>query len=109
LSRESDPASDASAGILFVLDGGKALRRAVKDLFGDKALRQRLRLHKERNVADHLPETERLWCCARCARRWKNPDAAEAKRDLGDLAAAWSGSTPTPRRACARPWPRCSP
>ena len=43
---------DDSDGILFVLDGGKALRTAVKAVFGDKALVQRCRLRKERNVAD---------------------------------------------------------
>ena len=40
-----DRGVDASDGILFVLDGGKALRSAVKDVFGDNALVQRCRLH----------------------------------------------------------------
>ncbi|MGH2696614.1 MAG: transposase, partial [Actinomycetota bacterium] len=43
-----DRGVDADDGILFVLDGGKALARAVRDVFGDKALIQRCRLHKER-------------------------------------------------------------
>ena len=38
----------AEGGILFVLDGGKALRRAVTDVYGDRALVQRCRIHKER-------------------------------------------------------------
>ena len=45
----------AEHGILFVLDGGKALRRAVKDVYGNRALVQRCRIHKERNILDHLP------------------------------------------------------
>ena len=81
-----DRGVDDTDGILFVLDGGKALRTAVKDVFGDKALVQRCRLHKERNVADHLPEAERLWVLAKMRRAWKNPDAAEAERDLRALA-----------------------
>lgn len=81
-----DRGVDDSDGILFVLDGGKALRSAVKDVFGDNALVQRCRLHKERNVADHLPEAERLWVKRKMRQAWKNPDADEAERALRDLA-----------------------
>lgn len=81
-----DRGVDARDGILFVLDGGKALRSAVKDVFGDKAVVQRCRLHKERNVADHLPEVERLWVLRKMRQAWKNPDADEAERAMRDLA-----------------------
>ncbi len=40
---------------LFVLDGSKALRRGVKNVFGKRALIQRCILHKERNVLSYLP------------------------------------------------------
>ena len=43
---------------LFVLDGSKALSKAVHDTFGDKALIQRCQVHKKRNVLSHLPESE---------------------------------------------------
>lgn len=42
--------------ILCVLDGGKGLRKAVADVFGDLARVQRCQLHKRRNVAAHLPQ-----------------------------------------------------
>jgi putative transposase len=42
--------------ILVVLDGAKALRRAVCDVF-DHPIVQRCQLHKLRNVGDRLPET----------------------------------------------------
>jgi transposase-like protein len=77
---------DAAEGILFVLDGGKALRRAVSDVFGDHALIQRCRIHKERNVLDHLPEREHAWVRGKLRRAWKNPDPDEAQRDLEVLA-----------------------
>ncbi len=89
-----DRGVDDSDGILFVLDGGKALARAVKDVFGDKALIQRCRLHKERNVADHLPEAERLWVLRKMRQAWKNPDAAEGERSLRDLAGQLEGINP---------------
>lgn len=39
---------------LFVLDGAKALRAAVKSVWGDNALVQRCQIHKQRNVKEHL-------------------------------------------------------
>lgn len=41
---------------LFVLDGAKALSKAVKKLFGENAIIQRCQVHKRRNVRDKLPQ-----------------------------------------------------
>ena len=60
----------AEHGILFVLDGGKALRRAVSDVYGDRDLVQRCRIHKERNILDHLPSREHAWVRAKLHRAW---------------------------------------
>jgi transposase-like protein len=43
---------------LFILDGSKALAKAVRDTYGDMALIQRCQIHKKRNVLAHLPESE---------------------------------------------------
>jgi transposase-like protein len=40
---------------LFVIDGAKALRKAIDEVFGDRALVQRCRVHKVRNVSGRLP------------------------------------------------------
>jgi len=40
---------------LFVIDGSKALRRAIDEVFGPHNPVQRCRRHKVRNVTDHLP------------------------------------------------------
>jgi transposase-like protein len=45
---------DAKRSIVVVIDGARALRKAVRDLFGERALVQRCRIHKRRNVLDHL-------------------------------------------------------
>ncbi len=50
---------DSTRSTLFVLDGAKALRRAVLDVFGKRALIQRCQLHKQRNILEHLPEEKR--------------------------------------------------
>jgi putative transposase len=81
-----DRGLDASQGILFVLDGGKALSRAVHDVFGDQAVIARCRVHKERNILDHLPETERPWVRRKLRAAWTNPNAGEAEAALKALA-----------------------
>ena len=47
---------DATKRRLFVLDGGKALRAGVREVYGQAALVQRCRTHKVRNVLERLPE-----------------------------------------------------
>ena len=49
---------DASLSYLFVIDGGKALRSAIDEMFGERAKVQRCRTHKLRNVLERLPKTE---------------------------------------------------
>jgi putative transposase len=82
-----DRGLDASEGILFVLDGGKALAKAVRDVFGELAVIARCRAHKERNVLDHLPETERPWVRRKLRAAWANPNADEGEAALKALAA----------------------
>jgi len=45
--------------VAVMIDGAKALRRAIADAFGSRAPIQRCRDHKKRNVADALPERMR--------------------------------------------------
>jgi putative transposase len=59
LSDLVDRGLDPEQGILFVIDGAKALRKAVADVFGTCAPVQRCVRHKERNVLDHLGEADR--------------------------------------------------
>ncbi|HMW24723.1 MAG TPA: transposase, partial [Burkholderiaceae bacterium] len=47
---------DAQRMRLWVIDGGKALRKAIVQTFGACALLQRCQEHKRRNVLEHLPE-----------------------------------------------------
>ena len=65
-------------GILAVLDGSKALRKAVAKVFGTKALVQRCTLHKRRNVTGYLPEARRKAVDKRLAGIFADADAAAA-------------------------------
>jgi putative transposase len=82
-----DRGLDPEQAILFVIDGGKALRRAIKDVFGEHALVHRCHRHKERNVCDLLPERDRDQVRARIRAAWSLTDA-ELARDRLELLAA---------------------
>lgn len=50
---------DFSVPMLYVVDGSKALTKAVRKHAGPQAMLQRCQLHKRRNVIAHLPEEYR--------------------------------------------------
>src|SRR6266536_978738 len=82
----ADRGLDAARGVLFVVDGGKALDKAIRAVFGPKALIQRCRRHKERNITEHLPEAERPLVQRRLRAAWGLADADQAKVELEQLA-----------------------
>jgi putative transposase len=71
---------------LFVIDGGKGLRAAIVATFGEQALIQRCRVHKRRNVLDHLPQSERTFIGRKLDRAWAEPDAEWAETELRSVA-----------------------
>ena len=73
-------------GILVVLDGSKALRKAVTKVFGDRAIVQRCTLHKRRNVAGYLPDEMRNPTDKRLALAFAQPDPAKGLKACRDLA-----------------------
>jgi len=72
----------ASGDYLFILDGGKALSKAVKKLFGYNALIQRCQLHKRRNVADHLPKQHQTRIDKRLAAAYAMNSHSDARKAL---------------------------
>ena len=76
---------DPEQGMLFVLDGSKALRKAVRSVFGEVPV-QRCLWHKERNVLGHLPERDRPPIKARMRRAWRETDYPRALEQLTRLA-----------------------
>lgn len=81
-----DRGFDASAGVLFVIDGGKAIYHAIKDKWGDQALIQRCRAHKERNIVGLLPDAHHAWVRRDLRRAWAMGDPGDAERTLRALA-----------------------
>ena len=56
LSDLVDRGLSADQPLLFVIDGGKAIWKAIRRVFGTSGVVQRCQVHKLRNVLEHLPE-----------------------------------------------------
>ena len=85
---------DTEQGILFVIDGSKALRKAIRDVFGQDAPVQRCVRHKERNVLEHLPERDRPPIKRRLRQAWAEHDHERARSELHALATELERSRP---------------
>lgn len=72
--------------LLVILDGSKALRKAVRATFGDAALVQRCQVHKMRNILEYLSDRDRSWAQAILRRAYQATDPKLAQRLLLDLA-----------------------
>ena len=77
---------DPEQGMLFVIDGSKALRKAVRTVFGEVPVQRCVR-HKERNVIRHLAERDRPPILHRMRRAWAEIDHDRALEQLTRLAA----------------------
>ena len=71
---------------LFVIDGAKALRKAIDQVYGSDNPVQRCRNHKMRNVLGHLPQDRHEQVTAAMRAAWKL-DADEGIAKLEQLAA----------------------
>jgi putative transposase len=84
---------DIEQGMLVVLDGSKALRAAVDEVFGPVPVQRCIR-HKERNVLDHLPERDRPAVKARLRKAWASENHQLALDGLELLAGELDRSHP---------------
>jgi putative transposase len=80
---------------LFVIDGSKALVKAIRDRFGERALIQRCQIHKKRNVRDHLPEYMRSSVSATMSQAYQTRDAVRATKLLENLARSLDAEHPS--------------
>jgi transposase-like protein len=86
LSDLIDRGLDAQRMRLWVVDGGKALRKAIVQTFGATALIQRCQEHKRRNVLEHLPEDMHASVKRALKDAWSASDAELGRRQLQRLA-----------------------
>lgn len=72
----------AEKDYLFLLDGSKALSKAVKQVFGQDVAIQRCQAHKRRNVSDYLPNEHKTRIDKKLGAAYAMADPAEAQKAL---------------------------
>jgi len=85
---------DPEQGILFVIDRSKALRKAIRDVFGERTPVQRCIRHKERNVLQTSARGDRPLVRRRLRRAWAEHDHGRALSQLRTLAGELDRSHP---------------
>jgi putative transposase len=85
---------DVEQGVLVVIDGAKALRKAVRAVLGVHTPVQRCVRHKERNVLAHLPERDRPLVRRRLRAAWALDNHDRALDQLRMLADELARSHP---------------
>ena len=88
-----DRGLDVTRPILVVIDGAKALRRAVTEVF-DHPVVQRCQLHKLRNLTDRLPDALASTVAKRMRRAYHHADPLVAQAELEALARELDRSHP---------------
>ena len=71
---------------LFILDGAKALKKAVLNTFGKHTPIQRCQIHKSRNILDRLPKGFQASTKKTLRQAWEMGDADKGEKLLRNLA-----------------------
>ncbi len=79
---------------VIVIDGSKALRAAIRKVFGPLGLLHRCQVHKRRNILGHLPERLHVSVDRVLKEAWDSTDADLAKRRLESLASSLEAEHP---------------
>jgi putative transposase len=82
IARGLDPAVPR----LFIIDGSKALSRAIRRSFGRETAIQRCQIHKARNIMERLPKGLHASVRRVLRQAWELDDAAKAERLIRNLA-----------------------
>ncbi len=78
--------------LLCVIDGGKGLRKALDDVFGDAVVVQRCQVHKMRNLREHLPEKRHAYVIKTMREAYGSSSATAARKRLQALASWLEGN-----------------
>ena len=70
---------------LFIVDGAKALSKAIRNTFGVAATIQRCQVHKGRNIIERLPQHLHASVKKALRQAWDQDDANKAERLLRNL------------------------
>jgi putative transposase len=85
LGELSDRGLDFTVPRLYIIDGSKAIRAAVRNYAGDAAFVQRCQVHKIRNVVEHVPQADRHALKYRMRVAYGAAETSDARRLLYQL------------------------
>ncbi len=77
---------DPAVPRLFIIDGSKALSKAIRRSFGREALIQRCQIHKARNIMERLPKPMHAAVRRVLRQAWELDDANKAEKLIRNLA-----------------------
>jgi Transposase, Mutator family len=100
---------DVEQGVLCVIDGAKALRKAVRDVLGVHTPVQRCVRHKERNVLTICPSATDRPSSAGCAPPGRSTSPPQRSRGSLRWPASSTARIRAPRHRCARASKKRSP
>ena len=90
---------DPDRPMLFVIDGSKALRKAIREVFGASAPVQRCRVHKQRNIVEHLPKNKQQQAIWRLRTAWDKSNPREAEAELREIVGWLENISPSAARS----------
>jgi putative transposase len=71
---------------LFIIDGSKALSKAIRRTFGRETAIQRCQVHKARNILERLPKSMHASVRRALRQAWEMDDAEKAEKLIRNLA-----------------------
>lgn len=77
---------DPSVCRLFIIDGSRALSKAIRNSFGRNAPIQRCQVHKARNITERLPKSLHAPVRRALRQAWELEDADKAEKLMRNLA-----------------------
>lgn len=83
------------AGLLWIVDGGKGLRAAIRAVAGETAVVQRCQWHKRENVVSYLPKSRQPVVRRQLQVAYGQPTYATAKAQLQQLGAVLAHENPS--------------
>jgi len=78
--------------LLCVIDGGKGIRKAIDDVFGNLAVVQRCQLHKRRNLKGHLPKSRQTHVDRILREAYASTSSETARKRLRSLSSWLEGN-----------------
>lgn len=85
--------------LLVVIDGSRALRKAVEDVLGAETPVQRCTVHKKRNVIEEVPKQHHSMVSRRMTKAYNLASADEARKELYTLAKELETINPSAARS----------